>query len=52
VKRASGSDSRCQAMVRMELPTATRARTRLYWLGYLAVTMLSMMGADLGNRYA
>jgi hypothetical protein len=21
-------------------------------VGYLAVTMLSMMGADLGNRYA
>jgi len=31
---------------------ASRTRTRLYWLGYLAVTMLSMMGADLGNRYA
>ena len=26
VKRALGSDSRCQAMVRRELPTATRAR--------------------------
>jgi len=26
VNRASGSGSRCQAMIRMELPTATRAR--------------------------